>query len=313
MKKKLYLFITVLLSAATLTLSSCLKDSRLVDFSNATPVVEFNLGGLSYFGADAIQTPYSIDTIQFAVSVTTKNVPTTSTSVKLEVDNSVITSYVAQNPGIQYQVMPTNAYTISTLNPVIPANQRVVIVTMYVDMTKVDPSQSFMIPIRIVSSNPAYTVSGNQGIHYYHFIGNDFAGTYSWDYTRTPAAGNFTGATAIVSPITPSEASFPDAYYTGLVTYDFSFTKTGTGATASYTNLTITLDAASVASQLTPNGISVVSGAQFVDPATGTPTGKSVLPGPYTYTQVLGLLDFTYEVFNGSANRTMVDHFYNKQ
>lgn len=302
MKKKLYLVITLLLSAAVLSLSSCLKDKRLVDFSTATPVVEFNLGGLAYFSSDAIQTPYNIDTIKFAVSVTTKTVPTTATNVKLAIDNSVITSYIAQNPGINYQVMPTNAYTISTLNVQIPANQRYAIVTMYVDMTKIDPSQSYMLPIKIVSSDPSYTVSGNMGIHYYHFIGNDFAGTYYWDYTRTPAAGNFTNGTAIISPVTPTDAEAFSGYYTGLVIYDLTFTKNSDGT---YSNVQVNLNAASVASQLTANNISVTQQAVFA--STGTNTLSQT---PVTKAYILSHLDFIYKVLGSAGGRTVEDRFH---
>lgn len=301
MKKKLYLFATILLSAAALSLSSCLKDNRLVDFSNATPVVEFNLGGLSYFSSDALQTPYSIDTVKFAVSVTTKNVPTTATTVKLAVDNSVIASYVSQNPGINYQVMPTNAYTISTLNVQIPANSRVAIVTMYVDMTKIDPSQSYMLPIRIVGSNPSYTISGNMGIHYYHFIGNDFAGNYNWDYTRTPPAGNFTGGTTTISPVTPTDAEVYSGYYTGLVTYDLTFTKNSDGT---YSNVQVNLNAASVASQLTANNISVTQQAVF------KATGTNTLGNNLTKAYILNNLDFIYKVLGSAGARTVEDRFY---
>ncbi len=41
MKKKLYLITTILLSAAALSLSSCLKDNRYVDFSKGSNVVDF--------------------------------------------------------------------------------------------------------------------------------------------------------------------------------------------------------------------------------------------------------------------------------
>ena len=312
MKKRLYLLTALFLASAALSLSSCLKDdSHYLDLSTATPVVEFNYGGLAYLGSrDAIQSPYAIDTIQFAVSVTTAQVPTTPTTIELAVDNSIITSYVAANPGIPYTPLPTTDYTLSTTKVQIPANQRVAIVTLYVNVAAIDPTQSYMLPIKIASTTGGYTISGNMSILYYHFIGNDFAGNYLWDYTRTPANGNFTGATATASPITPSEVQFPDAYYTGLVTYDFSFTKNGSGATATYTNLNVVLDAASVASQLTPNGISVTNAATFADPVTGASTGKSTLTGTYTYAQVVAMLTFTYEVVNSSGTRLIVDHFY---
>ncbi len=128
MKKRLFYITTFLLSAAVLSLSSCLKDSRLVDFSKATPVVEFNYGGLTNFGKSAItETP---DTVvrQIAVSVTTAAVPTTPTTITLAVDFSIIAPYVAANPAVKYLQMPTGTYAFTATTVTIPAGQRAVVV-----------------------------------------------------------------------------------------------------------------------------------------------------------------------------------------
>ena len=218
-------------------------------------------------------------------------------------DPTIVTAYDASNTAVNYLPMPSNAYVFTQTSITIPAGQRVGILTVTFYKNLLDPSKSYMLPIAIKSAG-GYTISGNQGIHYYHFIGNDFAGTYSWDYTRTPAAGNFTGGTATLSPITPTEFSAFSGYYTGLVQYDVSFTKTGNGASAVYTNFSVVLDPASVAAQLTANKISVTSGAVFKS------SGTASLPGPYTFAQAKTLFDFQYSVLGPSGTRVVEDRFY---
>jgi hypothetical protein len=312
MKKKLYFITTLLLATAGLSLSSCLKDSsHYIDFGNATPVVEFNLGGLAYFGSDNIQSPNSIDTIQFAVSVTTKNVPTTATTVNLAVDNSIITSYVATNPAIQYQPLPTADYTISTLKVVIPANQRVAIVTLYVNMTLIDPSQSYMLPIKITGSSPAYTISGNMGIHYFHFIGNPFAGNYEHYYTRwntpdtttTPSTPRTDEGVDIASPISPTEFTIITDYYTQ-PRYDITFTQTGTGPSAMYSNFQVTFYASDVAAggQWASN-ITVVTAPKFVPNQIAFSSTQQ-----YTYAQALKL----FRVYFNTSSRGIIDQYIHK-
>ena len=95
MKKRIYLYLPPYLSLAALSLSSCLKDSRFVDFNKVGVTVEFPFGGLNYFGADAItETPVDANgTIrQFAVTIGGLNAPTTPTTVTLAVDNTI--SYI---------------------------------------------------------------------------------------------------------------------------------------------------------------------------------------------------------------------------
>ncbi len=83
MKKRLYFITTTLIAVAALSLSSCLKDSRYVSFNTGGVIVNFPLGGLNYFGADAITETPDTDangTIvrQFSVDIAEINAPTSA-------------------------------------------------------------------------------------------------------------------------------------------------------------------------------------------------------------------------------------------
>jgi len=296
--------ILVILFLAAIALSSCLKDKPNTDFSNLGPaVVELPWSGLQYFGLDAVTAPDDTIHKSFGVNIASKSPLSTDTKYTVAVDNSLLTAYVAAHPNIDYLPMPAGSYALSKTSGTIKAGTRLDSVGVTFYKNQLDPSKSYMLPVKLASATNGI-LSGNFNAHYYHFIGNDFAGNYLWAYTRTPPAGNFPGNPTTLFPIDPTHLSIPDNYFTGKVKYIFSFTKTGSGPTAVYTNLHVELDAATVASELTANGISVVAPATFVS------SGTSDLPGPYTYSQVVSLFDFTYKVFNGSANRTMEDRFY---
>jgi len=227
-----------------------------VDFSKATPVVEFNLGGQAYFGADAITESGDTVVKQFAVSVTTASVPTTATTVDLAIDPSIIATYNAANTAVTYQAFPATAYSFTATKVTIPAGQRVAIVSVTFYKSQFDPSQSYMLPIKIVSTTGGYTISGNMAIHYYHYIGNDFAGGYEHFYDRWSSPPDSLSGVhdnnhvdigpEIFAPITPNEFTVPTAYYTG-PRYDVTFDKTGTGAAATYSNFQIKFFPADVA------------------------------------------------------------------
>src|SRR5476649_2063241 len=110
MKKKIYLFTTILLSAAALSLSSCLKDSRYVDFSKVGTIVEFPTGGQVNFGGDAQTSAADTITLQFDVDVASPTAPTTATTITFDVDDpATVTAYNAANTAVTYLPMPSNA------------------------------------------------------------------------------------------------------------------------------------------------------------------------------------------------------------
>jgi len=296
MKKRIYFVTAILATVAALNLSSCLKDdSRFIDFASSGTTVNFPLGGLSHFGADAVTDAGDTIVKQFAIDVASPKVPTSATDVTIAVDNTIIDAY---NPGsaVQYDPMPDGSFVLSATKVTIPAGQRVGVVTVTFYKGLLDPSKSYMLPIKIVSGTGA-TVSGNYGIHYYHFIGNDFAGLYTWTYTRwqngtgtgTPLIDHAVTPNTPVNPITPSIFEMETGYNSNHVDYEVTFTKTGPGT---YTNWAVTFDPATVSAGWVPVGISVVQPPVFLvlDPANFH-------------------FQLQYVAFNGTADRYLIDDF----
>jgi len=277
-----------MLSAAVLFLSSCLKDDRYVDFGNAGTIVEFPLGGEVNFGADAIvetpdSTPNAAITRRFAVNVASVHAPSNSTKITFAVDNSLVAKYNAAHPLITYLQMPANAYKFDTTVVTIPGGQHIGFSSVTFYKSKLDGTKSYMLPIKI-SDASGLNISGNKGIHYYHFIGNEFAGAYLWDYTRDPPSGNFVGADATLYPVTPTQFEMNSGYYTGTIRYEVTFVKEGTGAAARYSNFEVAFNADDVRDILTANDIAVTAQPVIIAPGYD-PTKK------YTYDEALKLFE----------------------
>ncbi|WP_121808564.1 DUF1735 domain-containing protein [Mucilaginibacter kameinonensis] len=247
----------------TVFFSSCLKDSRYVDFAGSGTIVEFPLGGQINFSADAItETPDPSDnsTIvrQFAVNVASPALPTKETKLTLAVDNSIVATYNKSQSVVSYDVFPTDAFKFTNTSVTIPAGQRVAIVSVTFYKAKLDPSKSYMLPIKIADAG-GLNISANKGIHYYHIIGNDFAGTYTYDYRRFqngtgPGAGKIPSKgeglapdisntqTVAISPITPTSFSMVTNYNGQNVAYTVSFTRTVDGSVIRYSDWQVTFD-----------------------------------------------------------------------
>ena len=261
--KKLILIMTVI----AISLSSCLKDKSYVNFASGSNVVNFPQSGLDFFGNDAILSDTTV--VQFAVDYATAN-PNPAISATVAVDPTLITSYEATNSAITYELMPTSAYTLSATTVSIPAGQQYSFITLTVYKNTLDPSKSYMLPIKIASAT-AGTISANQSVHYFHVIGNDFAGAYTWDYRRynngtgpgnnpdgTPAipslnqggatsSGTTLGQAGKILPISPTEFEMTTGYNGQMVMYDVTFTRSVSGSTVSYSNWAVTFNAANIA------------------------------------------------------------------
>jgi len=313
MKKKIYLISTTLLAMAALFMSSCLKDPRYVDFSKAGNVVDFPLGGTSHFGADAITETPDTDangTIirQFAVNVATANKTTTPTKITLAIDTTLVAAYVAKDPTVSYVVLPADAYVFTTTDVTIPAGQSSAVVSITFYKNKLDPSKSYMLPIKIAGTSGGYTISGNMAIHYFHFIGNDFAGSYEHFYTRWNNADTTTAPSTprgdqgpvTLLPVSPTEFIVQTGYYT-TPNYDVTFTKTGTGASATYSNWAIQFLPADIAPGTTwATNITVVEPPQF------RPLTLVFNPNTqYTFAQSLQLFRFYFK----TASRAIIDDY----
>jgi hypothetical protein len=314
MKKRIYLFTTILLSAGALTLSSCLKDSRFVDFTKVGTIVEFSKGGLVFFGSDAVTAAPDTDakgtiTQQFAVNVASPTAPTTATTITFTADDqSIIDAYNKSNSAVAYLAMPSNAYSFTQTSVTIPAGQRTAILTVKFYKALLDPSKSYMLPIAIKTAG-GLNISGNMGIHYYHFIGNDFAGNYEhffdrWNTPDTTIAANHgfnhvDEGVIVAAPVTPTEFVVNSSYFTGIPMH-VTFTKTvQLGKPTTYSNFKVFMTDADIASYFTPTVTLVTQPVIRSLHFNYDPTVQ------YTYAQSLQLFRFYYT----TATRAVIDEY----
>lgn len=305
MKKFIYSKLTgVILLAGVTLLSSCLKDDRYVDFGASKPIVEIPLSGLSNFSKDAITDAGDTIVKQFAVNLASPSTLSTDLNVTLAVDPAIINSYYAQSDkSVIYLPMPAGSYVFTDTKVTISKGTRTKVVSVTFYKNKLDPSKSYMLPIKIADGG-GQTISGNFGIKYYHFIGNDFAGTYKHQFTRTPPSGNFTyadGETSLFLPDSPTQFEVAGGYYTADIRYVVNFTKTGTGPSATYSKFTIAINPDDV-DYLTSKSISITAQPTIV----GYDDAKT-----YTFDEASKLFDngFTYNVLGSSGARTNLDQY----
>jgi hypothetical protein len=317
MKKKLFSKLSILLLlAGGLSLSSCLKDSRYVDFSKVGTIVEFPLGGQVFFGADAITETPGTDALgtivrKFSVNVASPTVPSAATNITLAVDMSLVTQYNAAGGAVFYEQMPSDAYKFYVTTITIPGGQRTFIDSVAFYKNKLDPSKSYMLPIKIASAG-GLNISANMGVHYYHFIGNDFAGAYEhfWDRWSTPDSTilahkdhiNVDAGPTIALPVTPNEFVVTSAYYTGIPMH-VSFTKTGLGSAATYSNFNVFITNQDIQDYFIAPGQGVVLGQQ---PQIVPMNNVAYDPNKqYTYAQSLLLFRFYYL----TGSRAVIDRY----
>ncbi|MDB5139809.1 MAG: hypothetical protein JWR12_1725 [Mucilaginibacter sp.] len=282
--KKLF----IILSLAAVSLSSCLKDTPNTDFSSIGPVLELPYAGLQYFSSDAVLAAGDTIKISFGVNMASAKPLTTATNYTIAVDNSLLTAYNTANTAIAYLPMPAGSYVFSKTSGTIAAGARLDSITVTIYKNKLDPSQSYMFPVKLASTSNGI-LSGNFNAHYYHFIGNDFAGNYTWDYRRynngtgpgnnpdgTPAipslgqggptsAGTTLGQAGKILPVSPTEFQMLTGYNSSGVYYDVKFTRTVTNGVVTYSNWTVGIDPVSEANW-TGAGISLKTAPVFTIP-----------------------------------------------
>lgn len=328
MKKRLYIMTTILTATAALFLSSCLKDkSHYVNFNTGQTLVDFPLGGFVNFSTDAIteSAPDSVNgqpntkeaiTRQFAVNVASANLTTAPTNVTLAVGGaSDVTKINQLQSNVSFVMMPSNAYKFTTTKVTIPSGKLYVITSVTFYKALLDPAISYVLPIYIVSADNNAKLTSNLNIHYFHFIGNDFAGVYAHHYYTRHSIPDTTGSyatsdaggpvdvgSATFFPVTGTQFQVQSYYYTGLP-YTVSFTKTGLGSSATYSNWTIGFNAADI-SYYWGTTITLGAGPYFdVNPSYFNPAFDPA--ASYTYEQSLKIFRFYYT----TATRAVQDEY----
>src|ERR1700745_1278087 len=96
MKKILYITTTIMLSMAVLGLSSCLKDSRFVDFSKVGTLIEFPLEafkGTGKLAPEALPISSTIQTFPVIINVASPKPLGNALAVTVKIDQAALTAY----------------------------------------------------------------------------------------------------------------------------------------------------------------------------------------------------------------------------
>ena len=167
--KKIINYISVLLLPFMFT--SCLKDDAIIGpdaGGNVENIIEFKNFVAPSSGTSSkyplyIQAFDMVPTTDFAIPVQIAGVynPKADVKVTLELDNSIITAYNAQN-GSKYQPLQTANYTVSTYEITIPKGQKIGNLNIKFFPEKFDFKESYALGLKIKSVSEG-TISGNFG------------------------------------------------------------------------------------------------------------------------------------------------------
>jgi len=162
MKKKIYIKTAFLSLTVMSLLSSCLKDSRYIDYSGVGTLIELPLAEpqpYEYNGPGGVfQSPsFSIssasDTLTVAVNVASPKPLGSALSVTLSVTDT--TTLHSQYPST-YKLLPSSDYTIiGGLTVTIPANQRLGYAKFIINTKAIGVANSgvYVLPVTIESAS----------------------------------------------------------------------------------------------------------------------------------------------------------------
>jgi len=210
MKKRIYISGILLLSAAVLSLSSCLKDSRFVDFSKVGTLVELPLEAFNGSGklvAQAFPIQATPQTITLVVNIASPKPLGSALTVTLGIDQDALTAYnhahgLDTGGNTPYTLPPANAFSIPSTKVTIPAGQRMANLNIQVISSNLDPTGLYVIPISIVDGG-GQKVSNYKTVLYNVQAKNKYDGAYE-------ATGTFTDTAA---PTINSDGVYPEEIY----------------------------------------------------------------------------------------------------
>jgi len=186
------------IAVAMLSLNSCLKNgSYYTDFAAVSSSVELPLAASSGNGINAFSYPPTVTstTLPIYVNVASVSAPSKATSVTLALDTAGLSAYNSNN-GTAYQPIPDSVYTISSMDLSIPAGKRLDSVNVTIDLSKLDLSTPYVLPITIASAS--LPIEQWNHLFYYVAVKNNWDGIYSFKgYTLRSGdpvkTGNFSG------------------------------------------------------------------------------------------------------------------------
>jgi hypothetical protein len=195
MKKRINIITVVLLSAALLGLSSCLKDSRFVDFSKVGALVELPLEAFNRPGklvASAFPIQAAPQTLNVVVNIASPKPLGSALTVTLGIDNAALTAYNHANgldtgSNTPYTLPPANAFSIPNTKVTIPAGQRTANLAIQIISSNLDPAGLYIIPISITDGG-GQKISNYKTLLYNVEAKNKYDGIYTATGTFTDGA-----------------------------------------------------------------------------------------------------------------------------
>jgi len=279
-------------------LASCLKDTTINSEGGlvSTPtIIEGKYSGLAYFGEASLLTAGQVDPMvtPMVINIAGRSALSSDLTVTMGVNDAARVAYNATSD-IKFEAMPDSCYSFAVKTGVIPAGEY--LDTLYITFfpEKIDPAKNYMLPISIKDAQ-GQTISGNFSTGYFHTIGNPLAGNYTWNFYRwnnatgtgSLSGASFLGDATLFLPVNPTMIQVPTGYFTQ-PNYQLSFTNTN----GVYSNFKLAFNPDELKSLFTDNGITVLDGPNIL------------LADP-----VAGHYKFQYMVFNGSANRYLIDEY----
>ena len=278
-------------------LSSCLKDSKYtVDFTKTTPLVELpgaanvsgNAGTFEVVGllASSAPSPFNV-----AVNLAAPQPLSKAITVKLSVDAAALTAYNTANE-TSYTLLPTADFT-SSLSVTIPAGQNLVNLVVNVETSKLDPTQTYVLPLTITDGG-GIQISNYKTILYQLTVKNAYDDTYTetgYKFHPNPASCHaLTGSIPVVtvSAVT-SNTAVGDLGGSG---YSFNFDVSSSNALENWV----------------PEGATPAASSFLISDDTGTTTyapsdGSGAQPGTAPYVQT------TYNNTYDPAAKTFWMHY----
>ncbi len=258
----------------SVTLVSCLKDEGYEDRlygsvrdTEGGKYVSIRTAGVQNFQKSSVlidTKSAELDTVEIFIDLDFAEKTTAPVTVKLAIDNAKVAAYNSAN-NTNFLTTTANMAFLKATEVTIPAGERTVRTELYIRQNTFDPSKSYMIPVTITDAS-GYSLSSNLNIRYFNIIGNVFAGSYKWDFTRwnnqtgtgTPSSLSFTGKDVTILPVTETVFTVTSGYFIQ-PRYIVSFTNNN----GVYSNFKVEFNADDV-KVMSDNGVTVVEGPNII-------------------------------------------------
>ena len=152
-------------------LTGCLKDTPAVDFSTVGTIIEIlppNGGAENFDGAALDFDPSeTLDSMSIVVNIAAPKPLGKPLTVTFGLTDSARTAYNIAN-GDDYMVMPDSDYSFPVRTVTIPAGHHLDTLQVYFYPSRIDSTQSYMLPISITDAQKQ-PISGNFSTVYFHY------------------------------------------------------------------------------------------------------------------------------------------------